>query len=243
MEIQENRHHHLLNSRSEYNRCAVPRLMCKLGDNAFKKYEKEIQKDLDKEEEQISKIRQLAKTRNRNRNKLAAPPPKRRKLDMGFENTTNPPEQSNPEKRKSDTQETGPTTKKRRTDLREIFRRQEEKKLAKVLEQFEEEPEADNATIFEGETETVEMMNWEELFREHQEETAKIEKERRERQDKAEKQEQSWELLRVCVGFIKETETSWKVEEEERLTDRQKKERLNKKQQAEKRYKEKATEK
>jgi hypothetical protein len=32
VEIQENRHHHLLNSRSEYNRCAVPRLMCKLGD-------------------------------------------------------------------------------------------------------------------------------------------------------------------------------------------------------------------
>ena len=30
VEIQENRHHHLLNSRSEYNRCAVPRLACKL---------------------------------------------------------------------------------------------------------------------------------------------------------------------------------------------------------------------
>ena len=30
--IQQNKHHHLLNSRSEYNRCAVPRMMCKLGD-------------------------------------------------------------------------------------------------------------------------------------------------------------------------------------------------------------------
>ena len=28
VEKQENRHHHLLNSRSEYNRFAVPRLMC-----------------------------------------------------------------------------------------------------------------------------------------------------------------------------------------------------------------------
>jgi hypothetical protein len=37
VEIQENIHHHLLNSRSEYNQCAAPRLMCKLGDNAFKK--------------------------------------------------------------------------------------------------------------------------------------------------------------------------------------------------------------
>ena len=74
--------------------------MCKLGDNAFKKYEKEIQKDLDKEEEQISKIRQLAKARNRNRNKLAAPPPKRRKLDKGFENITNPPRAKQPREEK-----------------------------------------------------------------------------------------------------------------------------------------------
>ena len=39
--IQASRQHHLLNSRSEYNRCAVPRLMCKLGDSAYKKFEKE----------------------------------------------------------------------------------------------------------------------------------------------------------------------------------------------------------
>ena len=30
--IEQNRHHFLLNSRSEFNRSAVPRLMCKLGD-------------------------------------------------------------------------------------------------------------------------------------------------------------------------------------------------------------------
>ena len=47
----------------------------------------------------------------------------------------------------------------------------------------------------------------------------------------------------ILYFFIKELENSWKIEEEERQTDRQKKERLNKKQQAEKRYKEKATEK
>jgi hypothetical protein len=32
VEIQANRHHHLMNSYSEYNRCAIPRLSCKLGD-------------------------------------------------------------------------------------------------------------------------------------------------------------------------------------------------------------------
>ena len=34
----------------------------------------------------------MAKNRNKNRNKLTAPPPKRRKLDEGFENIANPPE-------------------------------------------------------------------------------------------------------------------------------------------------------
>ena len=57
VEIQANRHHHLMNSRSEYNRCAIPRLSCKLGDKEYKAYEKEVQTDLQKEEHQVSKIR------------------------------------------------------------------------------------------------------------------------------------------------------------------------------------------
>jgi hypothetical protein len=76
VEIQENRHHHLLNSRSEYNRCAVPRLTCKLGDKAFKKYEKEMVNEIEKE--QVAKIRQLVKNRNRERKNQKAPPSKRR---------------------------------------------------------------------------------------------------------------------------------------------------------------------
>ena len=64
-------------------------------------------------------------------------------------------------------------------------------------EQEETETETENH-IFYGEKETVEMVNWEELFKQHQEATARIEQERRETQDKAEKQEHSWELLRVC---------------------------------------------
>ena len=57
VEIQENRHHHLLNSRSEFNRCALPRMMCKLGDRTFKKNEA----DMAREEIQVSKIRELKK--------------------------------------------------------------------------------------------------------------------------------------------------------------------------------------
>ena len=52
-EIQGNRGHHILNSRSEFNRCALPRMMCKLGDKTFKKNEEEIETDLAKEEEKV----------------------------------------------------------------------------------------------------------------------------------------------------------------------------------------------
>ena len=79
--IEENRHHFLLNSRSEFNRSAVPRLMCKLGDKNYKKYEQEVEKDLEKEEEQITKIRELVKERN----KLRAQ--KQRKMPGDLQNT------------------------------------------------------------------------------------------------------------------------------------------------------------
>ena len=67
VQIQENRNHFLLNSRSEFNRCTVPRLTCKLGDKHFKKYEQEVERDMSREENQIQKIRELAKERNKNR--------------------------------------------------------------------------------------------------------------------------------------------------------------------------------
>ena len=39
--IQKERHHHLLlNSRADYNRCAVPRLTTKIGESQYKKWEK-----------------------------------------------------------------------------------------------------------------------------------------------------------------------------------------------------------
>ena len=122
--IQENRHHHLLNSRSEFNRCAVPRLMCKLGDKEYKKHEKEMEKDLAREETQVSKIRELIKERNKNRNKIKAPPPKRRELDDSSYTSTpsqGVPTMERPEKRKHQ-EDAGPEKKKRLTrDIREAF--------------------------------------------------------------------------------------------------------------------------
>ena len=60
--IQKERHHHLLNSRSEFNRCAIPRLSTKIGD--YKKYEKEIEIEREKDEQLEEKIRNMRKERS-----------------------------------------------------------------------------------------------------------------------------------------------------------------------------------
>ena len=80
--IQQNTHHNLLNSRSEYNRCSLPRLSTKLGDKEFKKHEKQLYEEQKKEEGLEQRIREMRKTRcktRRSRNQKANPPAKRRK--------------------------------------------------------------------------------------------------------------------------------------------------------------------
>ena len=143
--IQASRSHHLLNSRSEYNRFAVPRLICKLGDGAYKKFEKETALEVAKEEIQILKIRELVKERNRRRHQTRAPPPKRRKT--GSETYTCEKDQQEcspkkqPEKRKPEESSTRDQIKKPRTgDIRELF--QEKTKEKEPEPQLE--PELEN---------------------------------------------------------------------------------------------------
>ena len=145
------------------------------GDKAYKKDEKELEKEIEKEEEQVAKIRQLAKSRNKGRNQLKAPPPKRRRTEEGYENTTtnqNQSETEKTEKRNQETQEHGPHAKKRKEDIRELFKRQE--MATDII--IEPEQENDN-NIFYGEEETVEIVNWEEIFKKHQEETSRLDRE------------------------------------------------------------------
>ena len=65
--IQENRDHHILNSRSEYNRCAIPRLATKMGEKNMEKWKDEEIEMQKKEENMETRIRSLKKERNRAR--------------------------------------------------------------------------------------------------------------------------------------------------------------------------------
>ena len=59
--IQNNRNHHILNSRSEYNRCALPRLTAKMGNKEIKEF-KENETVLDEEDEAMErKIKAMKK--------------------------------------------------------------------------------------------------------------------------------------------------------------------------------------
>ena len=80
--IQQSTSHNLLNSKSEYNRCSLPRLSTRMGENEYKKYEKQQELEKRKQEFLESRIRDMRKTRNKNRKsrtQKTAPPPKRRK--------------------------------------------------------------------------------------------------------------------------------------------------------------------
>ena len=126
-----------MNSRSEYNRCALPRMMCKLGDQSFKKNEEEMHNDLAREENQVKKIREMKKERNRERADIsrihgAAPGPKRRKIteekyETEQKRETERVEKSEQEKRKESEPITPDNKKKRKLahDIREMFEKQD----------------------------------------------------------------------------------------------------------------------
>ena len=69
-------------------------------------------------------------------------------------------------------------------------------------------------TIYYGEETEQELVNWEEIFYKHLEETRLLEKKREEQIEKKEKKEKSWALLRECKDFLRENDKKWKLETE-----------------------------
>ena len=68
VEIQNQKQdHHILNSKSEYSRCALPRLTAKIGEESFKKMEQKKKEELEEEKQLEYKIRELRTIRSRER--------------------------------------------------------------------------------------------------------------------------------------------------------------------------------
>ena len=185
--------------------------MCKLGDKTFKKNELEIEQDMAREENQVSKIRELVKERNRLRGEInrihqKAPAPKRRKLEDAYETgieQADSLERQQQEKRKAhQEQEPQPPNKRRKTtDIRNLLQPKAGNTKPNCQDATQEHPETEGEQeqvphtaggektghypsspcedgVHCGEEVTVEMVNWEEAFQQHLEETRRIERER-----------------------------------------------------------------
>ena len=106
---QETSSHNILNSKAEYNRCALPRLTTKLGDKDFEAWKVEKQEEKKKEEELERKIRILRKERNKERRPVSSwnnlPAEKKRKLDWDRFKKVKQIEEKKREKRERDEEE------------------------------------------------------------------------------------------------------------------------------------------
>ena len=83
VEIQNNTGHELLNSKSEYNRCALPRLTAKLGELSIDDIEKKRKEEKEKEKNLLLEIKMLksrqSKERRENPSQKQQPAKKKRK--------------------------------------------------------------------------------------------------------------------------------------------------------------------
>ena len=70
VEIQNNTKHNILNSKSEYNRCALPRLTSKLGEISMDEIEKEKREEKDRERKLLAQIREIKVQRSMNRREI-----------------------------------------------------------------------------------------------------------------------------------------------------------------------------
>ena len=91
--IQQNRAHHLMNSKSEYNRCALPRLTAKLGEKELQNW-RECDKDEQQKEATIEekiRIRKKAKAKLRAEatRRMETGQPQKKKLRRDPEACTN----------------------------------------------------------------------------------------------------------------------------------------------------------
>jgi hypothetical protein len=88
VEIRNNTKHNILNSKGEYNRCALPRLGLKIGTKEYSTAKEDEEREEEKEgniEEKIRMMRKAAGKKTHGRQRKEDPAPKRRKLGSNNE--------------------------------------------------------------------------------------------------------------------------------------------------------------
>ena len=209
----ERRRHILLNSRAEYNRSAVPRLMTKLGEKEYEKFGKE--KYLEKIKDDIidEKIRKLRKARNLDRRPQEYNiENKRRKID----------EENSYEEKKGDWGK--PSEKKAEKRVNEDAENEKKKKKMKQTKIGDNIPKTTPAEMpldndkLEKELEELAKRNkgddrfydLETINKNREKERIKLRKLEKERKEKAEMLRMTWDMARICKEIISQNGGEWR---------------------------------
>ena len=221
----ERQKHELLNSRSEYNRCSLPRLCTQVGDGQYKQYGNEIEAEKKLEENIENKIRQLRKERNKARlhpTREQGPSKKKRKIAeneyIDIQEIWKKPTLSTTQKREQEIEETIPNKKMRTNTSRENNVVQNGEKLSNL-----------RTVEVEYENKEIEVdMDWDNRIKQRKLEIEQEEQELSQRLKYKEIREQSWELNRLSRKFLEENDKEWAKRREIREQEKNRKLRLEK---------------
>ena len=225
MRSQERVKHDILNSRTEYNRCALPRLTTRLGEKEMERWEEDMQEEKRKEDIMEMKIRMIRKKRNKARLAPARmrgePAEKKQRLESGI--SIRSIWRSKQMMRKNDDEEETsplhPSRKKfKKLEEEEEEDRREEKVTAAATEKEEEVVEEVGEKETAGEEENE---DWDKRLENHQEIVEREAEEENEKEKRSQLREEPWELMDLCEEILEENDKGWerlklKREEEER---------------------------
>ena len=224
VEIQNNLGHNILNSKSEYNRCALPRLTAKLNQKSLDKLEKEQKEEKEQEKILMRKIRDLKVQRSEKRRdkpgRKEQPAEKRRKISgEGHIRVIN--EKKDTEKRKTE-------------KIDQIFKRRKREAESKELEiNVEDEKVKDlNPDDDSEKNNLIETVDWEKKLEEREAIIVENEIEKKEREKVRAEEGMSFKLLKLCKELLEEEGAAWEKSKERRMEERRieqdRKERLEK---------------
>ena len=221
---QERNNNFIMNSKSEYNRSALPRITTQMGEQDIKEWEKKIRQEKQQEDETEAKIRTLRKKRNKDRVVAPQEPPsKRRKLEtsyVGVKQAWGEPEKS--EVRKTTRQDLEPSQQEQEhPPLQPPSKKSRQEKLTNIVT-------VENK-IVQGPLEDLEWetkIDWEEHLRNHRQEIEKKVEEREKLIAKKEDKEKSWELYKLCKTFLEENSEDWEKNKMKRNAEKNRLDRL-----------------
>ena len=218
----ERKHHNILNSRSEYNRCSLPRLSTKMGEDSYKEFGQEIENEKNGELRIKKKIRELRKEKNKARlHPTKEVGPKRRKINeqnnyITINEIWGKPPVATQIKNKHENQIENKPSKKPRITCWEDAKK--------------ETPTNTNIAEIENTNETKNQeqdAELEKIFqqKEHSTEHGNI---NHPTIQKNELDQLSWELLELCQEYLQKNDTAWKKRKLKRQEEKERLERLEK---------------